>query len=126
MSGTTITGRLVLPSAHDGDERPAARDPSRRPARVAQLLALAHRWQEEVDAGEVAGQGAIAVREGITPARVSQVRRLLRLAPEIQEQVLMMVAVNGVEALTERALRRVASSPAWDDPQLAAQNLNLA
>ena len=112
MSGTTITGRLVLPSLEEGTAEPE-REPSRRPARVAQLLALAHSWQRQVDAGDVAGQGAIAAREGITAARVSQVMRLLCLAPEIQERVLMMDAVDGVEPMAEKELRQVALEPDW-------------
>ena len=110
---TIITGRLVLAPTQDEDEQPVEREPSRRPARVAQLLALAHRWQREIDAGDVAGQGAIAAREGITAARVSQVMRLLCLAPEIQERVLLLEAVEGMEPMAEKALRPIAGEADW-------------
>jgi predicted XRE-type DNA-binding protein len=109
---TIITGRLVLPSTHD-DERLVEREPSRRPARVAQLLALAHRWQRQIDGRDVASQKDMAEREGVTAARVSQVMRLLCLAPEIQERVLMMEAVDGVEPMAERALRSIAGEVDW-------------
>lgn len=113
MSGaTTITRRLVLPSREEGTAEPE-REPCRRPARVAQLLALAHRWQRQIDAGEVDSQKAIAKREGVTPARVSQVMRLLCLAPELQERVHMMEAVDGVEPMAEKELREVALEPDW-------------
>lgn len=114
MSGTTITGRLVLPLASAEDGEPAVeREPTRRPARVAQLLALAHRWQRQIDAGEMVSQKDIAKREGVTAARVSQVMRLLSLAPEIQERVLLLEAVDGVEPVTEKALRALAGVGAW-------------
>ena len=46
----------------------------------------------------------MARREGLTRARVTQVMTLLRLAPDLQDQVLALPA----RAFTERQLRRVA------------------
>lgn len=89
------------------------RAPSRRPAKVALVLATAHRWQREIDSGEVADQGSIARREGITAARVSQVMTLLSLAPALQELVLFLDAVDGVEPLVERELREAAKTVEW-------------
>ena len=86
------------------------RGPSVRPARVAQLLALAHRWQRQIQDGEVSGQVDIARREGVTAARVSQVMGLLGLSPWRQEEVLGMVAVDGKEPVAGRELRGVAES----------------
>lgn len=50
-------------------------------------------------------QAAIARREGITRARVTQVMAMLRLAPEIKEHILAMPESVGRPAITERALR---------------------
>jgi len=41
------------------------------------------------------------------PARVSQLLDLLMLAPDLQERILDLEAVDGVEPLSERSLRAV-------------------
>lgn len=45
-------------------------------------------WQRELDAGEVASRAALARREGLSRARVTQVMKLLELATPIQAVVL--------------------------------------
>lgn len=50
---------------------------------------------------------------------MTQLLDLLLLAPDIQEQVLAMEAVDGVEPVGERALREVAHTGTWEH-QLAA------
>ena len=98
---------LVAPGAQQ-------RDPIRRPARVAQMLALAHRIEREIASGVVADRGEAAARLGLTAPRVSQLCDLLVLAPDIQEQILFLESVDGVEPLTERALRPLTKEPRWD------------
>jgi hypothetical protein len=70
-------------------------------------LRLAQEWQRQLDDGEIESQAAIARREGITRARVSQIMSLLRLAPKIRE--LLLSGADGDESsmLSERILRRV-------------------
>ena len=77
--------------------------------RVVELLEMAIEWQRQLDAGEVETQAAIARREGITRARVTQIMALLRLAPEIQEHILAMPDSVGRPAISERALRPIAA-----------------
>jgi len=89
------------------------REPVRRPAGVAQMLALPHHLQEAIDKGIVADRASVARSLGFTPARVTQLLDLLLLAPDIQEQVLAMEAVDGVEPIGERALRDVAHVGTW-------------
>jgi len=83
--------------------------PPKRPKtpRVVELLQTALEWQRQLDAGEMETQAAIARREGITRARVTQIMALLRLAPEIQEHILAMPESVGRPAISERALRPV-------------------
>jgi hypothetical protein len=76
-----------------------------RALRVVKLLHNAIEWRRQLDAGEVRTQADIARREGITRARVTQVMRLLRLAPEFQEQILSMPDISRRSAITERQLR---------------------
>ena len=44
---------------------------------------------------------------------------LLLLAPDIQEQVLAMKAVDGVEPIGERALRDVLHAGTWEEQRAA-------
>ena len=81
--------------------------------RVVELLRKAMEWQGLIESGEVRNQAEVARREGITRARVTQVMAMLRLAPEIREQILAPPEMVGRPAITERALRPIAQ---LDDP----------
>jgi hypothetical protein len=87
----------------------------RRPPRVTCLLALAHRFEELVRTGEVKDYADLARLGGVSRARVSQILKLLTLAPFIQELILdLPPRVLGEETITERHLRKVLSEPRWD------------
>lgn len=95
--------------------------PVRRPARVAQALALAHRLQAAIDRGDYRDRAELARQLGFTRARVTQLLDLLLLAPDIQERVLDLDAVDGVEPMAERTLRTIVRHEKW-----AAQRKALA
>ncbi len=78
-----------------------------RTPRVAELLRKAIEWRPLLASGAVSNQAALARREGLTRARVTQILALLRLAPEIQHHILSMPDMVGRPSITERALRRV-------------------
>jgi hypothetical protein len=101
---------------------PEPRTPIRRPARVARMLALAHHLQRTIDNGLVADRAAVARKLGVTRARVTQLLDLLLLAPRIQEVVLALEAVDGVEPLRERKLRTVAHAGSWAEQRVAWAN----
>ena len=63
--------------------------------RVARLLALAHKFQGMLDRGEVASMAELARLGCVTPARITQIMDLLLLAPDIQEEILFLPAVEG-------------------------------
>ena len=86
---------------------PSPPEPVRRPARVAIMLALAHKIQEAIDREVVRDRAEVARRLGITRARVTQLLDLTLLAPEIQEEILFAEAVDGVEPISERAIRNI-------------------
>jgi hypothetical protein len=88
-----------------GTPRPP-REP--RTPRVVELLRKAIEWQTLLEPGEVTNQAAIARREGITRARVTQVMGLLRLTPEIRAGILSLPDMPRRPAITERALRPIA------------------
>ncbi len=59
-----------------------------RCASIKERLRLARELQAKLDAGEYESQGACARALGLTASRVSQVLKLLRLAPDLQERIL--------------------------------------
>ena len=61
----------------------------------------------------------MAKRLKMTRARVSQVVALTFLAPDIQEQILNMRAINGREPVRERPIRPIALLPQWDRQRAA-------
>lgn len=96
-------------------------EPVRRPAKVAQQLALAHHLQAAIDRGSIADRAAVARKLGLTRARITQLLDLLMLAPDVQEAVLALEAVDGVEPLSERELRKVAHAGSWSAQREAWQ-----
>jgi hypothetical protein len=76
-------------------------------------LALAHHIQRAIDRGVFASQSDVARRLGLTTARVTQVMNLLLLAPDLQERLLALEAVDGVEPVSEKVLRRAPSTRCW-------------
>jgi len=78
------------------------------------MLALAHHIQSAIDRELVADRAAVARKLGFTRARVSQVLDLTLLAPDIQEAVLGLEAVDGVEPMAERTLRGVVRAGSWE------------
>ena len=89
--------------------------PVRKPARVAMMLAFAHKLQQAIDNGEYEDRADAARKLGLTRARVSQLLDLTMLAPDIQEKILFMERVDGVEPSSERALRDVISMVSWEE-----------
>ncbi len=84
--------------------------------RVARLLALAHHWQGILRSGAVRDQADLARLVGVSRARVTQVMRLLDLAPGIQACVLDGGQGPG---RGEKALRALAAIPLWTDQRRA-------
>ena len=84
----------------------APREP--KTPRVVELLRKAIEWHALLESGEASNQAAIARREGITRARVTQVMGMLQLAPEIQQHILSMPDAVRRPVISERALRPIA------------------
>jgi DNA invertase Pin-like site-specific DNA recombinase len=84
--------------------------PVHRPARVAITLASAHKIRQAILIGEIKDQAEAARKLGLTRARLSQILDLTKLAPDLQEEILFLEAIDGREPLSERALRGVVST----------------
>jgi len=81
--------------------------------RIARLLALAHRWQQLIEEGEIKDQAEIPRLAGLTPARVSQVFQLQYLPPALQTRLLFATAT--ALPLSARSARQIAGAVYWND-----------
>ena len=92
--------------------------PVGRVPRVTRLLALAHRFDAMIRSGELRNWGEAARLAGVTRARMTQITRLLLLAPKIQEDILNLSNVTrGQDPITERALRVVVAHVDWQNQE---------
>jgi predicted XRE-type DNA-binding protein len=82
------------------------------------MLAFAHKVKHTIEAGEYEGQADAARQLGLTRARVSQLLDLTLLSPKIQEKILFLERIDGIEPTSERKLRWMAKIDNWQD-QLA-------
>lgn len=85
---------------------------------MARMLALGHHLRAAVDAERVKDFAAAARELGVSRQRISTVVRLTFLAPDIQEEILMLEA--GPRTVTEREVfDRVTRILAWADQRAA-------
>ena len=111
---------ILLPLARrgraDGDGGRSRGKPPTVPTipRITRLMALAIKFQDMVDQGEVADYAAIARLGYVTRARLTQIMNLLLLAPEIQEAILFLPRLQrGRELIQEHQIRPIAANPDW-------------
>ena len=110
MSGLTIVRTVEF--SNGVERRPEEPDPPTRPPvpRIAQLMALAIRFEEMLRDGEVRNQTELAEIAGVTRARICQIMGLLNLSPRIQEALLF-----SPRKCCERELRSVLQISDWQD-----------
>ena len=73
-------------------------------SRIARLMALAIRFEGLIREEAVQNYAELAYLGGVTRARMTQIMKLLHLAPDLQEQLLFLTPLKG---LNERNLRAV-------------------
>jgi hypothetical protein len=95
---------IFHPSPADGADSPIPR--------IARLLALAIRFDRLLRAGEFRDYAELARLGRVTRARITQIMRLLDLAPDIQEQILFLPKLKG---LNERNLRPIVRRIDWNE-----------
>jgi len=95
-----------------GRSKQAAPAPVRIP-RITRLMALAIKFQDMVDRGEVRDYAEIARLGYVTRARMTQIMNLLNLAPDIQEQILRSDSPKVLPC--ERYFRQIVSLPYWPE-----------
>ncbi|MFO0903726.1 MAG: hypothetical protein U0939_12040 [Pirellulales bacterium] len=88
--------------------------PTGRVPRVARIMALAIRFDQLIRDGVVTDQAELARMGHVSRARLTQIMNLLSLAPEIQEEILLLPTVEyGRNAFTEKRLRTIVGVLDW-------------
>lgn len=118
FTGSIFRTRSGKALRFDDDPPPSEPEPVIQPAKVARMLALAHKLQRAINRGEYESRADLARAYGLSRARITQLLDLLLLAPDIQEWVLFLESEDGHEPFGEPRLRRVARTLHW-----AVQNL---
>ena len=88
--------------------------------RIARLMALAIRFEALVEERKIKDYAELARLGGVTRARMSQITKLLQLAPDLQEQLLFLPAIQG---LNERNLRAVVRRLDWSEQRRLFQRI---
>jgi hypothetical protein len=95
--------------------RPGSASDVGRLPRVTQVLALALSFQDMIASGTATNYQDLARRTGVTAERLSQVMKLIWLAPAIQQEILNLPGCGGRYPLTERAVRLIAAEWSWPE-----------
>jgi hypothetical protein len=81
---------------------------------VTKIMALSIRLNQLVQDGKVKNQAALARLGHVSQARWTQIMTLLQLAPDIQEEILFLPAIErSCEPLLEQDLRKIAAVSCW-------------
>jgi hypothetical protein len=84
------------------------------------LMALAIRFDRLLRAEEFRDYAELARLGRVTRARMTQIMKLLNLAPDIQEQILFLPNLKG---LNERNLRPIVSRIDWNEQRFMFQKI---
>jgi hypothetical protein len=118
----TVTREFHVTRRHFGQKQfrnGAAREaPAGRIPRIARLMALAIRSEKLIRDGVVADQSELARFGHITTARMTQIMSLLNLAPDLQEQILLLPRTErGRDAVKETDIQPIATTLDWRKQQ---------
>ena len=92
------------------DNQQSKSEPGSAIPRIARLMALAIRFDGLLQAEQFSDYAELARLGRVTRPRMTQIMRLLDLAPDIQEQILFLPRLKG---LNERNLRPIVSRIDW-------------
>jgi hypothetical protein len=112
-------GRREIASEMEEPVPPRPVDAGRIP-RISRLMALAIRMRRLVDEGVVHDYSDLARLGGVSIPRMTQIMRLLLLAPDIQEEILELPRVlAGRDPVRESQMRKIAGSARWAEQRAA-------
>jgi hypothetical protein len=93
-------------------------------SRITRLLALALKFEELIASGVVSNYAAVAQVAGVSRSRVTQMTSLLNLAPDIQEEILFLPAVEARQLrISEPSLRKLTATLTWKQQREQWRNL---
>jgi hypothetical protein len=85
-----------------------------RVPRISRFMALAIRFEQLIQAGEIIDYAELARLGHVTRARITQVMNLRLLAPDIQEQLLFLPLIaRGHSSIHLRHLQHIAAIADW-------------
>lgn len=103
-------------AAQRGDQPGAPAIAGGRLPRITQVLALAMQFREMIRSGDARDCADLARLGGLTRERISQIMKLLWLAPDIQVDLLYLPPTpSGRFPVSEVAMRKIANRLAWPD-----------
>lgn len=115
----------VRPRRREGGQPGSASNPALLGVpRITRLMALAIKFQDMVEGGEVRDYADLARLGYVTRARLTQIMNLLLLAPEIQEEILLMKG-NRQVSIGESHLRPIVRIALWVDQKREWRERNL-
>ena len=88
--------------------------------RIARLMALAIRFEGLLRDETIRDYAELARLGRVTRARITQIMKLRHLAPDIQEQILFLPNIKGIN---ERNLRPIVSRVDWRDQRRMFQKI---
>ena len=109
---TIDLAKIQNPGRRRPTSKPTQPEPLRIP-RITRLMALAIKFQDMVDRGEVRDYADLARLGYVSRARLTQIMNLLLLAPDIQEQLLL--SESPTANIREPHLRRIVDVSDWTD-----------
>lgn len=84
--------------------------PKKKAAPAAVLLEKAEKYAEMLKKREVKSQAEIARKTGVNRARITQIMKLLKLAPEIQGYLKNLTDLLQIQYFTEKRLRSISKT----------------
>jgi hypothetical protein len=105
-----LRGSSQLPTAGPHSSRHYGRLP-----RITQVLALAIHFEEIIARGDAKDYADIARLSCLSRERVSQIVRLVYLAPDIQVELLYLPPSSQRFPISETSVRKIASLLCWTD-----------
>ena len=107
--------QFLLPEPTRSGVRRRRAEPLARTPRISRLMALAIRFDGLAREGAVDSCRDLAEAGQVSPARISQIRRLTELAPAIQEELLFLPKIiAGRDQIHEFAMRKIAGIMDWE------------
>ena len=109
------------------EQAPAAAPAPGRLPRITQLLALAIQFQEMIRCSDAKDYAELGRLGGLCRERISQIMKLIWLAPDIQIEILYLPPVPGGRfPVSESALRKVAGCLDWREQRERWRELKVA